>query len=602
MKTLYQFHGGVHPDTCKSQSTRTPIAQASLPSRLVIPLHQHVGNSAKAVVTTGERVLKGQLIGRPEGHLSSAIHAPTSGTIAAIDLQPIAHPSGIPDLCITLIPDGLDEWTALDSCSDWQSTPHTELRHRLRNAGVVGLGGAVFPSDMKLYAHKCKITTLVLNGAECEPYITCDDLLMRERAAEILQGAEIMRALLYADEVLIGIEDNKPEAVHAMRAAVAAGKHARMEVIAVPTIYPGGGAKQLIRVLTGIEVAAGVRSTDLSVQCFNVGTAYSAWRAIRYGEPLISRIVTVTGNVQNPQNFEALIGTPIAELVAQATILPDTTGYIMGGPMMGVLLPTAQAGVIKATNCIIAASKKLFPPPKPVLPCIRCTRCADVCPAELQPQELYWFAKAKNLAKAEDYHLFDCIECGACSYVCPSNIPLVQYYRFAKSEIWTEQASKKAADAARERYEFRESRMEREKREKAEKLLAREKASLAAAREKAALKPAVAPAAQPDKTTSHSTKLPNDGSQVAGYLPAGEGTIVPADEKPASAPETDPADIMQQKIQAAIDHAKAQAAASKPKNTEQLTPQQQAVIDEIEARRARIRAIAKETAEGQPQK
>ncbi|HEX7454807.1 MAG TPA: electron transport complex subunit RsxC, partial [Gallionella sp.] len=428
-----------------------------------------------------------------------------------------------------------------------------ELRHRLREAGVVGLGGAVFPSDMKLYAHKHKIKTLVLNGAECEPYITCDDLLMRERADEILQGAEMMRALLSAEEVLIGIEDNKPEAIAAMQEAVIKGGHERMEVIAVPTVYPGGGAKQLIRVLTGIEVAAGVRSTNLGVQCFNVGTAYSAWRAVRHGEPLISRIVTVTGNVGRPQNFETLIGTPVDELVTQASQLPGTTGYIMGGPMMGVLLPSAQVGVIKATNCIIAASNKLFPPPAPALPCIRCTRCADVCPAELQPQELYWFAKAKNLDKAEDYHLFDCIECGACSYVCPSNIPLVQYYRFAKSEIWAQGAGKKAADAARERHEYRENRIEREKREKAEKLAAKEKAAIEAKAQRAEpLQPAAA----------------------------------------ATNPDADPESTMQLKIQAAIDHAKEQAAAIKPKNTEQLTPQQQAEIADIEAQRARIHELA----------
>ncbi|MFA6920524.1 MAG: electron transport complex subunit RsxC [Gallionella sp.] len=557
MRTLYQFHGGIHPPTNKTQSNRTPIAQTALPSKLVIPLHQHVGSSAVPVVEVGSRVLKGQIIGRADGHLSSTVHASTSGTIATIDMQQVAHPSGIPDLCITLIPDGLDEWIALEPCDNWRSLSHTELRHRLRKAGVVGLGGAVFPSDMKLYAHKHKIKTLVLNGAECEPYITCDDLLMRERADQILSGAEMMRELLYSEEVLIGIEDNKPEAIAAMRAAVTAGGHLHMEVIAVPTIYPGGGAKQLIRVLTGIEVAAGVRSTNLGVQCFNVGTAYSAWRAIAHGEPLISRIVTVTGNVGHAQNFEALIGTPADELAAQAEQLPGTTGYIMGGPMMGVLLPSNRVGIIKATNCLIAASDTLFPPPAPALPCIRCTRCADVCPAELQPQELYWFSKAKNLVKAEDYHLFDCIECGACSYVCPSNIPLVQYYRFAKSEIWAQQTAKKAADAARERHEFRESRIEREKREKAEKLAAKEKAAIEAR------------AAQP---------------------------------APAIKADAEPQDPVQAKIQAAIDHAKQQAAAVKPKNTEQLTPQQLAQIAEIEAQRARIRELTKASAntDGQP--
>lgn len=553
MRILHQFHGGIHPPTNKTQSNQMPIAPATLPSKLVIPLHQHVGNSARPVVEVGEYVLKGQMIGCPEGHLSSAVHASTSGTIAAIDMQQVAHPSGIPDLCITLIPDGRDEWIAHEACDDWTVLSHTDLRHRLRDAGVVGLGGAVFPSDMKLYSHKHKIKTLVLNGAECEPYITCDDLLMRERAAEILQGIEMMRALLYAEEVLIGIEDNKPEAIAAMRAAVTAGGHPNMEVIAVPTVYPGGGAKQLIRVLTGIEVAAGVRSTNLGVQCFNVGTAYSAWRAIRHGEPLISRIVTVTGNVGRPQNYEALIGTPMDELVAQSGQLPGTTGYIMGGPMMGVLMPSTQVGLIKATNCIIASSDKLFPTAKPALPCIRCTRCADVCPAELQPQELYWFSKARNLNKAEDYNLFDCIECGACSYVCPSNIPLVQYYRFAKSEIWAQEAGKKSADAARERHEYRESRIEREKLEKAEKLAAKEKAAIEA-KAQAAVQPAIV----------------------------------------AVKPDADPENTMQLKIQTAIDHAKEQAAAIKPKNTEILTPQQQAEINDIEARRARIRELAKD--------
>ncbi|HXU94123.1 MAG TPA: electron transport complex subunit RsxC [Gallionella sp.] len=552
MRTLHQFHGGVHPPTNKTQSNQKPIAQVVLPSKLVVPLHQHVGNSARPSVKVGDHVLKGQIIGAPEGRLSSAVHAPTSGTVAAIDMQVVAHPSGLSDLCITLIPDGKDEWIERKT-HDWHGMQHAELRHLLREAGVVGLGGAVFPSDMKLYSHQHKIKTLVLNGAECEPYITCDDLLMRERAADILQGAEVMRALLYADEVLIGIEDNKPEAIAAMRAAVAEGKHERMEVIAVPTVYPGGGAKQLIRVLTGIEVPTGVRSTDMGVQCFNVGTAYGAWRAIAHGEPLLSRIVTVTGNVGNPQNFEVPFGMPVDELVAQAGLLPGTTGYIMGGPMMGFRLPSEQVGVIKATNCIIAMSDALFPPAPPALPCIRCARCADVCPADLQPQELYWFSKAKNFGKAQEYHLFDCIECGACSYVCPSHIPLVQYFLFSKSEIHAREQEKQAADRARERFEYREYRIEREKQEKAERLAAKERAAK---------------------------------EQAAKQVPAVEAPV-----------QANPENTLQLKIQAAIDHAKEQAAAVKPKNVENLTPEQQAEIAEIEARRERIRELAQSNVE-----
>ncbi|MBI1174982.1 MAG: electron transport complex subunit RsxC [Sideroxydans sp.] len=558
MSKLYHFHGGVHPPANKTQSTQTPIAQAAMPPRLVIPLHQHAGGTAtRPAVKVGDRVLKGQVIGLPEGRISSAVHASTSGTVTAIDLQPVAHPSGLPALCVTLIPDGKDEWIEHHG-TDYRELPHADLRHLLRMAGIVGLGGAVFPSDLKLHSGQQRIKTLVLNGAECEPYITCDDMLMRERAAEIVRGAEIMCALLQAEVVLVGIEDNKPQAIATMQQAVATGQHENIRVVAVPTIYPGGGAKQLIRVLTGIEVPYGVRASEMGVQCFNVGTAYSVCRAIAHGEPLLSRIVTITGNVQRPQNFEVLLGTPIAELAAQAGTKPDTTGYIMGGPMMGVPVPSAQAGVIKATNCLIASSPALFPPAPPALPCIRCTRCAEVCPADLQPQELYWFAKARELGKAQEYHLFDCIECGACSYVCPSHIPLVQYYRFAKSEIWAHEQEKNAADLARERHEFRQERLERDKRERAEKLAQKERAAAAAKAAAAAAPPA----------------------------PAG-------DSAPPAAPAQPAADPAQALIQAAIERAKAQAALSKPKNTENLTPQQRAEIAEIEARRAKIREIAR---------
>ena len=479
MRKLYHFNGGVHPPTHKTESTQTPIAQAGLPSRLVVPLHQHAGSTAKPTVQVGDHVLKGQLFGMPQGSVSSAVHAPTSGTVTAIDMQVVAHPSGLADLCVTLLPDGRDEWVPRVS-TNYLSTPPEELRLLLRLSGVVGLGGAVFPSDLKLRPGKHKVTTLVVNGAECEPYITCDDMLMRERAGEIVRGAEMMRYMLDADEVLIGIEDNKSEAIAAMQKAVSENNFSRMEVVAVPTIYPGGGAKQLIRVLTGIEVAAGVRSTDLGVQCFNVATAYSAHRAIEHGEPLISRIVTVTGNVQHAQNFEVLIGTPVNELVTLAGAKPDTNGHIMGGPMMGVPLPSDRVTVTKATNCIIESSPALFPPPLPEMPCIRCTRCVEVCPADLQPQDLYWFAKSKNFGKAQEFSLFDCIECGSCSYVCPSSIPLVQYYRFAKSEIWANEREKEAANLARERHEFHLMRIERDKQDKAEKLAQKEKAALAA--------------------------------------------------------------------------------------------------------------------------
>ncbi len=561
MRTLFKFKGGVHPPTHKSESTGTPIIPAAMPSKLVIPLHQHVGNRAKPLVQIGDHVLKGQNIGKPEGRLSSAVHASTSGTVSAIDMQLVAHHSGLPDLCVTLIPDGKDEWIK-HSGVDIAKTSHSELRHLLRKAGVVGLGGAVFPSDLKTDAHHHKVNTLVLNGAECEPYITCDDMLMRERAADILRGAQVLRGMLHAQAVLVGIEDNKPQAIAAMQKAVTEGDYQGVEIIAVPTIYPSGGAKQLIRILTGIEVAAGVRSTEKGVQCFNVATAYSVWRALAHGEPLISRIVTVTGNVEHAQNFEVLIGTPLNELVAQSGSKPDTNRHIMGGPMMGVDLPSDSVSITKATNCIIESTPALFPARPAALPCIRCTRCAEVCPAELQPQDLHWFAKSNNFGKAQDFNLFDCIECGACAYVCPSNIPLVQYYRYAKSEIHAREKEKIAADLARERHDFRQLRIERDKQEKAEKLAQKER--------EAAAKSAVQAASAPSKPSPTAAELE---------------------------------ETQQMRIFEAVERAKAQAEAAHPKNTAALTPVQLAEIDEIEARRAKIRQLAADSgADDEPPK
>ena len=481
-----------------------------MPSRLVIPFKQHGGEASKPQVKAGDHVLKGQLIGMPEGYISGAIHAPTSGTITAIDEQPVAHPSELPDLCATLIPDGKDEWIQLEPV-DYREHASEVLQQKLRMAGVVGLGGATFPSDIKLRTGKYKINTLILNGAECEPYITCDDLLMREHAPEILRGAEILRHVLDAGEVLIGIEDNKPEAIEAMRQAIAELGF-EFDVVAVPTIYPGGGVKQLIKVLTGLEVPSGKLPNEIGVQCFNVATSRTIFRALELGEPLLSRIVTITGNVRHPGNYDALIGSPIDELIAGVEKLPDTNGYIMGGPMMGIRLPSVEVPLVKATNCIIAISDKLFPPAPPALPCIRCTRCVEVCPVELQPQDLYWFSKAKEFGKAQTFSLFDCIECGACSYVCPSHIPLVQYFRFAKSEIRVRALEKQNADKARERHEFREYRIEREKKEKAERLAAKEKAALAA-KEKAALvaqEGAAASTTEPPAPTPSEAALPKE--------------------------------------------------------------------------------------------
>lgn len=543
MRSLFRFHGGVKPATNKAASTSEPIVKAPLPRRLVVPLHQSIGGTPHPLVRAGQRVLKGELIGAADGNVSSAVHAPTSGLVTAVEPALMAHPSGLTMLSVIIEPDGEERWAELDRLN-YKSTPPDELRDFVRDAGIVGLGGAVFPTHLKMNpGREGRTRTLVLNGAECEPFITCDDMLMRERAAGIVKGTAILRHLLQADEVLIGIEDNKPEAVAAMQTAVHAEGES-MEVVAIPTRYPAGGAKQLIRVLTGIEVPHGRRSTDFGVQCFNVGTAYAVFEALTCGHPLISRIVTVAGNVDRPRNYEVLIGTPMSDVVRLSGQRTDTTRYLMGGPMMGMRMPGFDVPVVKATNCILVASDALFPPPPPEQACIRCGECAHACPADLQPFELYWFSRAKNFGKAQEYHLFDCIECGCCAYVCPSHIPLVDYYRFSKSEIWARERDKSASDQARERFEFRNFRQEREKEEKAAKLAAK----AAETRAKLATEPAV------------------DGAAAT----------------PAADAAEDPKKAL---IAAALARAQAQRAAAQPKNTENLSAETQAEIAQIEARR-----------------
>ena len=469
MMQLFKFQGGVKPNPNKSQSTQLPIAQAPLVNRYIVPLHQSVGGMPRPTVSVGDPVLKGQRIGEADGWVSAAVHAPTSGTVVEIGPHIMPHPSGLPTDCVVIEADGRDTWIDRRPF-DLSNASVDDVRSYLRDMGIVGMGGAVFPSHVKLSVPRGKqIEQLVINGAECEPFITCDDRLMREQAQEVIQGSALFGKLLNAGKVLIGVEDNKPEAIAALKAAQQE-LNAAVEVVTVPTIYPTGGAKELIRVLTGKEVPASKRSTDFSVQVFNVATVQSAWRAIAYGEPLISRIVTLSGNVGEARNWSVPIGMPIGELIELAGPLPDTDGIVMGGPMMGFRVPTPEAPVIKATNCLLAHSVKLFPPKPAEQQCIRCGSCAQACPQELQPFELYWWSRASKFDKLENYKLFDCIECGCCDYVCPSHIPLVNYFRFAKSEIQAAERTQQAADSARERHEFREERTEREKREKAERL------------------------------------------------------------------------------------------------------------------------------------
>ncbi len=466
MAALWQFPGGIHPTGNKHQSSARAIREAGLPPALILPLHQHIGAPAQTRVEVGDHVLKGDCLADAQGPMGVPVHAPTSGAIEAISLQPVPHPSGLSDWCITLIPDGQDSWGQRHPVSDYQQHERTDILAHIRRAGIVGLGGAGFPTSVKLKPPaQDTITTLILNAAECEPYITADDRLMRERAADIIAGLDIMAWLVRPERCLIGIEDNKPEAIGALEEAT---RGSLIEVIVIPTRYPSGGEKQLIQILTGREVPHGGIPADIGVICQNVGTAAAVARAIHQGEPLISRITTVTGNaVGTAGNFDVRLGTPVDYLLTCAGAQDKAIQQLIhGGPMMGFTLTNPAVPVVKSTNCIIAAGTGELPGPAEEQPCIRCGACAEACPMELLPQQLFWTSKSGEFDKAEHLNLFDCIECGVCAYVCPSNIPLVQYYRHAKGEVRTRRAEQIKADQARQRFDARQARLERDQAEK----------------------------------------------------------------------------------------------------------------------------------------
>ncbi len=475
---LWDFSGGVHPAERKELSTARAIQPAGIPGQLVLPLQQHIGEPADPVVAVGDTVLKGQKIADVSHGMGVPVHAPTSGVIESIGNHPVPHPSGMADKCIVMKPDGKDEWCERYPLSDYRKLDRDQVLDTIHSAGISGMGGAGFPTYIKLKPRQNrKIDTLILNGAECEPYITADDMTMRERADEVIAGLKVMAWLLRPERCVIGIEDNKPEAAAALREAIQGTK---IEIAVIPTKYPSGGEKQLIQILTGMEVPSGGIPADIGVMCQNIGTAVAVSRAIFEGTPLIERIVTLTGEaLQKPGNFDVLLGTPVDYLLAQAGLEKDRVSrLVLGGPMMGYTLTTTAVPIIKTSNCIIAATSSELPAPPPEQACIRCGQCAEVCPMELLPQQLFWHAKAAEFEKAEHLNLFDCIECGACSYVCPSSIPLVQYYRYAKGEIRIQRAEQLKANRARERFEARQERLEREQLDK--ELRRKERAKAAA--------------------------------------------------------------------------------------------------------------------------
>jgi electron transport complex protein RnfC len=469
---------GVHPDDHKRPAADAPLRELPLPKRLYIPLQQHVGQPARPIVLVGQTVLKGQLIAEAQGNISAPVHASASGRVVSIGEVTAPHPSGLPVVAIGIEPDGLDTTAELTIPADPFALSPAELTRLVAAAGVVGLGGATFPSSVKLALGKrSEVTTLIVNGGECEPYLSCDDRVMRDFAASVIDGVRLMLHAMGAREALVGIEDNKPEAIAAMKRASAT--FPEIKVRPVPARYPMGSDRQLIVTLTGKEVPSDCRAADVGVIVNNVSTANAVHRAIRLGEPLIRRIVTVNGGaVWQPGNILAPIGTLASDFLAFAGLKSEPARIVMGGPMMGAVLPHAKVPIVKGTSGILAFNEDEIAAPE-ACACIRCGTCTSACPMGLLPLEMAAQIRAGSLNGAEALGLADCIACGCCAYVCPSHIPLVQYFSHAKGELSEQSRSRLRNEATKRLATERVVRLEREAIEKAE-AAARRKAERAA--------------------------------------------------------------------------------------------------------------------------
>ena len=530
---LWEFDGGIHPPDMKSQSNGTPIRTLPLPDNFYVPLKQHAGRAGNLLVKPGDQVLKGQPLTQGDGLQSLPVHAPTSGTV--IDIVPYVapHPSGLTETCVHIKADGLDQWRPQMPIEDFFTQTREQLIEKIYQAGIAGLGGAVFPTAAKIHSAEKHVKLLIINGAECEPYITCDDRLMRDRADEIIEGVRILRYILRPEKVVIAVEDNKLEAVSALEHALHGANDIDIRII--PTKYPSGAAKQLIQVLTGMEVPSGQRSSSIGVLMQNVGTAFAIKRAVLDDEPLIERVVTLTGDkIPNKGNYWARFGTPIYHLLRETGYqYDDRFPVFMGGPMMGVILPDLNAPMSKVANCLLAPDHFEYAPPEPEKSCIRCSACSDACPVKLMPQQLYWFARSENHEKSEEYSLKDCIECGVCAYVCPSHIPLIQYFRQEKAKIWEIKHKAKLAEEAKIRFEQRQARLEREEQERK----ARSQRAAAARREELAQQKGVDPVA------AALERLKAKKAEAAENAPIEQKTLI--DEKGHIQPDN--SDIMAQR-------------------------------------------------------
>jgi electron transport complex protein RnfC len=498
---LFGIRGGVHPEGRKFLAANCEIEDLPMPKLLRVPLQQHIGAEADPLVERGAHVLKGQLIGRARGPVSANVHAPTSGEVIAVGHFTAPHPSGLPVPTITIRPDGKDTWGERMPRLRPETADCDELAARVAEAGIVGMGGATFPSAVKLNLRaKYDLHTLIINAAECEPYLTCDDRLIRERAEEVVDGAAIMARALGVERLIVAIESNKPEAAAALnRHNLPMGM--RLEVKVVPTQYPMGSEKHLVQMVTGMETPARALTAELGVVVHNAATAQAVHLAVRYGEPLISRVVTVSGKgVGRPANLRVLIGTPVSDLLEHCGgLVGEPDRLLLGGPMMGQPVANLRVPVIKGTSGVLALTKAETRATEPH-PCIRCGSCVQACPCGLMPFEMNARIQAEDLDGAAAVGLMDCVACGSCSYICPSSIPLVQAFNYAKGALAEKQGRKHQQEETKRLAAARTAREEAIAEAK-RAAMAKRKADMAAKKKREAEKKAAEAAVAPTSDT-----------------------------------------------------------------------------------------------------